>query len=166
MLVLPTRYLLTNCKLFDNHCISLTLCCLVFVFYKSPSCASLPPSVCLSVSPVFSSLFSQVSLCWTIGRPEPLSLSPDCRCLIHTSIWITLSCLFVCHVLFPGLSHLLSGRHLKLLYVLRDPSSMIYNLHFHNCIYCDFLLLIYSVHTTSTACLSVLGEGSLLGCSS
>ncbi len=49
MLVLPTRYLLTNCKLFDNHCISLTLCCLVFVFYKSPSCASLPPSVCLSV---------------------------------------------------------------------------------------------------------------------
>ncbi len=49
-----------------------------------------------------------------------------------------------------------SERHLKLLNVLLDPYSslMFYNLHFchHNCIYCDFLLLIYSVHMTSISC--------------
>ncbi len=57
-----------------------------------------------------------------------------------------------------------TGPHLKLLSVLLDPYSslLFYNLHFHhNCIYCDFLLLIYSVHTTSIARLSVLGEESL-----
>ncbi len=64
---------------------------------------------------------------------------------------------------------LFSGRHLKLLNVLLDQYSLMFTIYIFVIIIVYtviFLLLIYFVHMTSIACLSVLGEGSLLHCSS
>ncbi len=75
----------TNCKLFGNLCISLTLCC--FCFLRA---AKLCMSFSLSLSfptVAFFPLFTQPSLCSPISCPGT-SLSPGCWCLIQTLIWI------------------------------------------------------------------------------
>ncbi len=65
------------------------------------------------------------------------------------------SSVFVWPVLFPGLhdgEEVLSIRQCFTIYMYFVVII---------CLYCDFVLLIYSVHTTSIACLAALGEQPL-----
>ncbi len=185
-----TINLLTNYKLFVNLCIPLTLCCfcslslslsllsLVLLLLLSFTRASL---CCLSLQAVSASSRRGSGS----SSPRRLSLSSS----LPLSLVCMLSCLYLCEccacllcvvwpALFPGLHggeevvwirSFPFGQSLKLLDVLLDLSSslLFYNLHFcPQIVYTVVLLLMYSVHSTSIACLSVLGEGSLLCCSS
>ncbi len=157
---------LVNRKLFFPH-----YCC---------HCTNLPVDLMLQTS------LQAVSASSRHGSGSSFPRGFSLSSYLPLSLVCMLSCLYLCECCCPlmrwcGLSSfqvsMVERRwcgpgptySLKLLSVLLDPPSslLFYSLHFcHQLVYTVILLLIYSVHSTSIACLSVLGEGSLLCCSS
>ncbi len=116
---------------------------------------------------IIQSLGSQLSVKRDLDLLLSLSL-PLCVCYFLLSLWklaLSLACLYsLSSFQVSMVERRLSGNrsvwwHLKFLDVFLDPFLIsVCNLQFchPDCPYCNFTMLVYSVHMTSISCLSVL----------